>query len=471
MSFTPAGMRATDTEAADKARRGREALFPFDRDTRFGTTAVGADQVAPLTYPGLETLLIAPPLFTPHRYERLVELGREPLHLDVDTRVRMGRFVASMPVAVAAMGSTDLANRHGIPIARAAGAAGVVMSIGENVGAMRGYDKRLKPDEPCLKERMLAYLEACPDGEGGLLIQQSVEDADDELWNRIYSDPDLTKYLDAGMLGFEIKAGQGAKPGLGGEVRVERKEALRLVDKFSFPEDPRTTKHETYDRHAAPGTYTAEILRNMLRLLRNNFPKASIWLKLGGYRDVGVILQVADEAGVDAVTVDGHAGGTGMAPALALRHLGLPTIHCLGRVAAHRRAGSELTMIVSGGLADGADAIKAVACGASGIALGRALLAAAEADEDHGVGSFLATLKEEVQLMASAVGKYHLEDLSTEDVMATDPRTARALGVADAYGDPFAQPSTPPPGAAAPIGHSSATQPKSNATTETSSAQ
>lgn len=437
MTATPSGMRPIDQAAARKAKLGREALFPFDHETHFGRAALGADQLgAPLPYPGLESLLIAPPLFTPLRYERMVELGREPIHLDADTRVRLGGFVAAMPIAVAAMGSTDLANRHGIAIARAAGRAGVVLTIGENVATMRGYASRLKEEEACLKERMLAYLESCTGSEGGLLIQQSVEDADSELWNRIYADPDLAPYFEAGMIGFEIKCGQGAKPGLGGETRVDRDEALRLKDRFSFPDDPTATDLPFYDRHAAPGTFTPEILRSMIRLIKNNYPRAQVWLKVGGFRDIPHILQIVAETQVDAVTLDGHAGGSGMAPVMALQHLGLPTLTCLAHAAAARRAGSKTTYLIAGGLSDGADAMKVCAVGASGIALGRALLSAAESSGEAGVERLLSVLKEEVQLAMSAVGKYHMEDLGAEDLVATRAEVAATLAVPFAFAPP-----------------------------------
>ncbi len=436
MTQTPSGMRPADQAAARKAKLGREALFPFDHETHFGRATLGADQLGPLGYPGFESLLIAPPLFTPARYERLLELGREPIHLDVDTRVRMGRFVAAMPVTVAAMGSTDLANRHAVAIARAAGRAGVVFSIGENVATMRGYATRLQDEQACLKERILAYLESCPSGMGGLVIQQSVEDADAELWNRIYSDPDLESYFEAGMIAFEIKAGQGAKPGLGGEVRVGREEALRLVDRFKFGEDPRETERAFYDRHAAPGTFSAPILANMIRLVKNNYPRAGVWFKVGGFRDLPEVIQVASQAGAEVITVDGHTGGTGMAPILALQHLGLPTVTCLGHAVAAKRAGVEATLLVSGGFSGGEDAVKALAAGAGGVAFGRALLSAAEAAGEYGVSLFLDVVREEVQLATSAVGKYHMEDLSSEDVVATHPDVASLLGVGYAFGPP-----------------------------------
>lgn len=428
---------------ADKARRGRDALFPFTPGGDFGTHTFGADRLGPLGHPTLDAVHLAPPLFTPHRLERLTELGREPVHTDVDTRCMIGGFVAALPVTVAALGSTTAANRHSVAVARAAGRFGAILAIGENMATMRGYAQRVKEDEPCLKERILAYLEALPEEDdtgpiGGLLIQQSVSDADAELWNRVYSDPDLASYFDAGLIGFEIKAGQGAKPGLGGEVRVTRDDALRLADRYRFPEDPRTTSHDHYDRHTPPGTYTADILAAQLRLLKNNYPKAKVWVKVAGYRDLAAVLRVCAESGADNVTVDGHAGGTGMAPTLALKHLGLPTITCLGTVAAERRRGTTMGMLVAGGLHDGADATKAVCAGASGIALGRAFLEAAEHAGEEGVHRFLGVLREEVRLLASALGKYHMEDLGPEDLVATDPRVAGCLGIADAFAPPGA---------------------------------
>lgn len=457
-------MTRSDKDTIRKAREGREALFPFDSARAFGEQSVGAHDVSVPTYPGLETLHLVPPLFAPLRYERMRELGREPIHTDVDTRMRMGRFLASMPVAVGALGSTALASRHSVDICRAAGAAGIVLTIGENVVSMRGYDKRIDAEHPSIKDRIRAYFDGVAarcggiahleGAEGGLLVQQSVEDADAELWNQIHSDPELTPFLDAGLIGFEIKAGQGAKPGLGGEVRVDRGTAQRVRDRFAFPEDPHKTEHAHYDRHAAPGTFSERILDAQIRLVRNNFPKASVWLKLGGYRDLAQVLQVAERAGVDAVTIDGHAGGTGMAPSVALAHLGIPTLTALGIAAAHRRSGSALTMLVAGGLVDGADATKAVAAGASGIIMGRAFLAAAEADGESGVTRLLAVLREEVQLLASAVGKYHLEDLSAEDLMATRQDVGQLLALPTMFGAALVIPEVTAQNAAA--GHASA---------------
>ena len=67
-------------------------------------------------------------------------------------------------------------------------------------------------------------------------------------------------------------------------------------------------------RCSSPGTFTEEILRQQIRLMRNNFPRARIWVKLHPGRDVAAAAEVAWQAGADAVTVDGAEGGTGWAP-------------------------------------------------------------------------------------------------------------------------------------------------------------
>ena len=63
-----------------------------------------------------------------------------------------------------------------------------------------------------------------------MLIQQNVEDDLAGVWKRVYADPELQEAFDAGVIGFEAKGGQGAKPGMGGEVKISRGKAKRLHD-------------------------------------------------------------------------------------------------------------------------------------------------------------------------------------------------------------------------------------------------
>src|SRR5690242_20794155 len=62
-----------------------------------------------------------------------------------------------------------------------------------------------------------SYLDGAGADTGGVVVQQGTEDADAEVWNRVYSDPSVAPLRDRGGLAFELKVGQGAKPGLRSE--------------------------------------------------------------------------------------------------------------------------------------------------------------------------------------------------------------------------------------------------------------
>lgn len=361
------------------------------------------------------------------------ELAREPLYSDVDVTTRVGGFNAAAPITVASMGSTEIANKHGLAISEGAARCGIPLGIGENVATVWGYAKRVKQNQPCFKERVLTYFESAPVGVGGVVIQQSVEDAYDELWNRVYSDPDFTEHLAKGRLGFEVKLGQGAKPGLGGEIMVERTLALKLKQKFYFPDDPEKIVRPMYERHSAPGTYDREILRSMLRLLKNNYPRARLWVKMGPFRDLGEAIVIGADEGVDAIVVDGKEGGTGMSPMIALKDLGYPTLVCLAEIRRAKRGAASLNAIVSGRLYDGGHIVKSLALGASAVAMGRPFIIAAQAGSAQGVFNFVEAVKAEVQMLTSALGKYALRELGEEDVMAADQEVANMLQIACVY--------------------------------------
>src|SRR6185437_13769504 len=120
---------------------------------------------------------VVPPVFVPQRLEELIRLGREPLYLDVDLTTEAGGF--PLPVYLSALGSTQVASTNlGVAIAVAAGRAGVPIVIGENVVPMHGYGRAAEDASAgMLLDRVRAYAEHAPDGLGGVVIQQSTEDA------------------------------------------------------------------------------------------------------------------------------------------------------------------------------------------------------------------------------------------------------------------------------------------------------
>lgn len=357
----------------------------------------------------LDAARLVPPVFMPLRLEKLIDLGREPLQSDVDLRTTIGGFSSALPVFLSAFGSTRIGSSEvSVAASRQAGALGIPMVIGENVVPVTGY-RRDPSATTGMLARLRAYLDAADPSLGGVVVQQSTEDADAEVWNLVYSDPAAEPLLAGGRLGFELKVGQGAKPGLGGLTVLDRATAARVSEQFAL--DDLWSQGPGVLRSGSPGTFTDEILRQQIRFMRNNFPRARIWVKLHPGRDVAQAAACAWEAGADAVTVDGAEGGTGWAPRAFLDHVGLPLAECL------RRIGSPAgCLLATGRVWEGVRAVKALALGATAVGLGRAALTAVDADPEHGLRRLVECLAFEVQLLTSALGKYTPAALSGEDV-------------------------------------------------------
>jgi hypothetical protein len=421
-------------EILRKARDGARALYPFSGLDAFGRALLGADveMRERRRFHTLDDLVLVPPVFTPKRLEKMTELQREPFFSDVGLDATIGGFRSQLPVMVASMGSTEVAHAAGPRLGRAAAEAGIPMGLGENVATVWGYARRVRSSRPSFRERLFAYLDAWDGTHGGVTIQQSVEDASDELWNKVYTDPDIEPFFRKGLIAFEVKLGQGAKPGLGGETKVSRQIARSLKGTYLFPEDPDAVERDLYERHSAPGTYTEPILRGQVRSLRTSFPRARVWLKSGPFRDLLALFRLASAERADAIVVDGKEGGTGMSPTIALKDLGLPTLACLARIGEARVEGLRIPCVLSGRLYDGGHVAKAIALGATACAFGRPFLIASGSGA-KGIANFLEATETEMRMLLSALGKYALADLGREDVGSLDRDLADALNVPYVY--------------------------------------
>lgn len=381
-----------------RARHGTSEVFP--PADAYGHTMFGG----PVS-DDLDQARLVPPVFMPQRLEKLIDLGREPTHDDVELSTVVGGFPAPLPLFLTAFGSTQLGSAElGVAASAQAGRLGIPMVIGENVVPVHGYRAAGSP----VLTRIDAYLSTVEDGVGGVVVQQSTEDADSEVWNLVYSSPSSTPLLDSGRLAFELKTGQGAKPGLGGMTVLNREAAARLGDQFGL--------HDVFEgdrtlRCATPGTFTEEILRQQIRFMRNNFPRAKVWVKLHPGRDVALAARIAWEAGADAVTVDGAEGGTGWAPHASLAHVGLPLAECLRRIG--RPAGC---LLVTGRMWEGSRVVRGLALGARAAGLGRAALLAVSEDPSNGLVRLVDSLALEAKLLISALGKYRPDAVGPEDL-------------------------------------------------------
>ncbi|MEV7130478.1 glutamate synthase-related protein [Streptomyces sp. NPDC093260] len=392
-----------EAQVRDRARRGPRAAFPAVEE--YGSTLFGGGSLAG---DELDRMRLVPPVFTPFRWEKLLELGREPVHDDVRLDTDIGGLRSTLPVYVSAFGSTRAAATDlGVAVSRQAGRLGIPMVIGENIVPVNGYGRAGHEGDSLLR-RVHAYVEAARHDEGGIVVQQSTEDADSEVWNLVYSDPAVQPLVETGRLAFELKAGQGAKPGLGGMTVLGRARAARLAGQYTLIRLP---GGDEVLRCGTPGTFTREILRQQVRMMRNNYPRARTWVKLPPARDVAPAAETAWQAGAHAVTVDGQAGGTGWAPTAFLDHVGLPLAECLRRIVGHPRS-----LLVSSGMWEGVRVVKSLALGARAVGLGRAALLAADEDPEAGLKNLVGCLSLELRLLISALGKYHPDQLGVEDV-------------------------------------------------------
>jgi methylamine---glutamate N-methyltransferase subunit C len=388
-----------------RAREGAWAAFP---EGSHGGRLHGSD--AGGVPDGIEELQIVPPVLMPRRLEKLLDLGREPGHTEVDLETEVGGFAAPLPIYVSALGSTRAAATDlKLAIARQAGCLGIPMVIGESVIPTDGY-RDGQDGSRSLCRALDAYFEEAGEGRGAVVVQQSTEDADAEIWNLIYSDPAVAELVQSGRLGFELKVGQGAKPGLGGMSIVAEETMASLRSRYRGEEMAGLGPRRRL-RMATPGTFTEEILRSQIRLMRNNFPCCRAWVKLPPGRDVAIAAAIAWEAGADAVVVDGAEGGTGLAPLAFLNHVGLPLGECLRRV----RPGGNC-LCASGRMWEGSRALKCLALGARSVGLGRAAVLAVDENPAEGLCNLVEALELELRLLVSALGKYSAAEVGLEDL-------------------------------------------------------
>jgi methylamine---glutamate N-methyltransferase subunit C len=410
--MTPAaGVLRADAfpEAAIRARAVTGVADAFPDPGGYGRVLYGYAPVIPADV--IDGLRLVPPVFVPQRLAKLVELTREPVYRDVELDTVVGGLPSALPLYLSAFGSTQAVSGDlGVAASAQAGRLGIPMVIGENVTPVNGYGRIDEDAQQSLLTRMAAYAEHALDGHGGVVVQQSTEDADAEVWNLVYSDPNAQALLESGRLAFELKVGQGAKPGLGGMTVLDSSAATRLAGAYTI-DSVLGANGDTLLRSSSPGTFTEEILRRQVLLMRNNYPRARIWVKLPPARDVREAALVAWDAGADAVTVDGAEGGTGWAPVAFLQHVGLPLGECLRRIGHHPSC-----LLVSGRMWEGARVAKCLALGANAVGLGRAALIAVDTDAENGLVNLVECLSLELQMLTSALGKYHIAALSAEDV-------------------------------------------------------
>jgi len=253
----------------------------------------------------------------------------------------------------------------------------------------------------------------------------------------------------------EIKIGQGAKPGMGGHLLGSKvTEDIARVRGLPVGSDA-LSPCRYYD------VTTFEDLQRMVAFLRDVTDyRLPILMKLGPsrpYEDV----RLAALAGVDAISLDGMAGGTGCSPDIVTQSVGIPTIACIPpavRALKDRGLHRKVKLIALGGIRGGLDAFKALALGADAVGFGtaaeiamgcRACMACHLGRCPYGITSqdprlrarlhpveaadrlvkFIQASVEEIKMLTMLSGHDNIADLSDEDLRALDYNTAAITGL------------------------------------------
>jgi len=236
----------------------------------------------------------------------------------------------------------------------------------------------------------------------------------------------------------ELKFGQAAKgiQGMGQIANIEDALRFKEMGYIVLPDPTDDAVAKDYAKGVGPRfekigklpMWSPEFLVQRVAELRH-LGAERICFKVGPYdpRDIARVIEVASEAGVDLVTLDGAGGGTGHSPSKMMNEWGMPTVsleaavfHIMSTFEQKQKPLPQIAM--AGGFATEDQVYKGLALGAPYvrmIAIGRAAMAAASVGRQIGES-----------LQNGTVPKYYARFGSSIDEVFADFRVLKAE-----YGD------------------------------------
>ena len=288
-------------------------------------------------------------------------------------------------------------------------------------------------------------------GEGGILPEEK-EAAYKYIFEYIPNKYSVTDENLRSSDAIEIKIGQGTKPGMGGHLPGEKvTEEIAAIRGKKQGEDIQSPSK-------FPELNTKEDLRDMVDLLRRRSEGRPIGIKIAA-GNIEQDLEYCVYAQPDFITIDGRGGATGSSPLFLREATTVPTIYALYRARTYLDSvGSDISLVITGGLRVSADFAKALAMGADAIAVASAGLIAAAcqqyricgtgkcpvgvATQDprlrerlkvdaaaQRVANYLNVSLEELRTFARITGKASVHDLSVEQLITTDWEIAAYTGI------------------------------------------
>jgi glutamate synthase domain-containing protein 2 len=318
-------------EVGKSAFRGREVLYPDP--TQFGKSTAASCKDYLLDWSDFQIMVDV-------RSTKGIEPDSDKaLFPKVDIKTKMGGVPLNVPVTIAGLGSTAVAQRNWEGLAVGAAISGTVQVIGENVCGMdpkATFDSKGKVTySEDMEYRIKKYREFWDGKHGDIVVQTNVEDY------RAGVDQYALSKLEVNVI--ERKWGQGAKA-IGGEVRIRDLDKALMLKKRGYlvepdPEDPKVQKafkekvFESFERHSRVGMVDENAFLEDIDNLRESGAK-KVFLKTGAYRPavVALTMKLASEAKIDALTFDGAGGGTGMSPVPMMNEASTPTVYLQAQV-------------------------------------------------------------------------------------------------------------------------------------------
>ena len=250
--------------------------------------------------------------------------------------------------------------------------------------------------------------------------------------------------------GVELYVSQGAKPGLGGQL-MAAKITPEIAAMRGIPEgmDLRSPS-----RH--PDVLGGDDLNMKIRELREAVGwRLPVSIKLGGGRTRDDV-KIAYKDALDFVELDGLQGGTGAGGNEVLEYVGIPTISAIMEAMDgldEIDAKGQLPIVLMGGIQNGVDAAKAIALGATAVALGTPTLIAGGcigcmqcitgkcplglttqdpklvqrfdmAKNARRIHQYLESFRWQMAAIATALGYGNIHELSRDDLVALTPEAA-----------------------------------------------